>query len=180
MVFSTFSRLVFNMQISTASIWILTCTLSWMILKPWLAANLSSHPTNLAELISDALAAIGSVDASGTGMGGVWFTVDGNPLVWREPFPKDIVHHLVSHHNLTGDLTNSDFELAGIVAHQDILAQEHDICHASISILNDNTPTISHSIWGSITSRDPAAYLLQISSLHHCHHCYNADFQHIS
>jgi hypothetical protein len=105
-----------------------------------LAADLSSCPTHLAVLISDALEATGSVDASGTGMGGVWFTVDGNLLVWREPFPKDIVHHLVSYHNPTGDLTNSNFELAGIVAHQDILAQEHDIWHASMSILNDNIP----------------------------------------
>jgi hypothetical protein len=117
-----------------------------------LTAALSSHPTHLAELITKALAAISSVDASSISMGGVWLTVEGNPLVWWEPFPKNIVHHLVSYHYPTGDLTNSNFELAGIVAHQDILAQEHDIWHDSMSILNDNTPAVSSFIQGSITS----------------------------
>jgi len=145
-----------------------------------LALDLASRPTRLAELISDALAAIGSVDASGTGMGGVWFTVDGRPLLWRERFPPDIVSRLVSSSNPTGDLTNSDFELTGVVAHQDILAQARDVREASISVLNDNTPAVSRSVKGSITSRDPAAYLLRISSLHRRHHRYNADFQHIS
>jgi len=144
-----------------------------------LVLDLAARPTRLAELISDALAAIGSVDASGLGMGGVWFTVDGPPLVWRERFPDDIVHRLVSSTNPTGDLTNSDFELAGVVCHQDILAQHFDVREASVSVLNDNTPAISRSVRGSITSRDPAAYLLRISSLHRRHHRYNADFQHI-
>lgn len=144
-----------------------------------LVHDLAVRPTRLAELISDALAAIGSVDASGRGMGGVWFTVDGDPLVWREPFPDDIVSRLVSSSNRSGDLTNSDFELAGVVAHQDILAQEHDVREASVSVLNDNTPAVSRSTKGSITSRDPAAYLLRISSLHRRHHRYNADFQYI-
>ena len=145
-----------------------------------LAVNLASHPNHLAELISDALAAIGSVDASGRGMGGIWFTVKGRPLVWREPFPNDIVQHLVSSDNPTSDLTNSIFELTGVIAHQDVLVQEHDIHHAFVSVLNDNTHVVSHSVHGSITSWDPAAYLPQISSLHHHHHHYNADFQHIS
>jgi hypothetical protein len=64
-------------------------------------------------------------------MGGTWFTVGQRPLVWRHPFPPDIVSRLVSFANPTGDLTNSDFELVGVVAHQDILAQEHDVREAS-------------------------------------------------
>jgi hypothetical protein len=145
-----------------------------------LVQDLAIRPTRLAEIISDALAAIGSVDASGYGMGGIWFTVEGDPLVWREPFPDDIVNRLVSSSNQSGDLTNSDFELAGVVAHQDILAQEHDVREASVSILNDNTPAVSRSTKGSITSRDPAAYLLRISSLHQRFHRYNSDYQFLS
>jgi len=111
----------------------------------------------------------------------VWFTLEGNPLLWHEPFPNHIVQHLLSEKNPSGDLTNSDFELTGVVGHQDILAQQHDIREASsISILNDNTPAVSCSTKHSITSCDPAAYLLHISSLHQCHHRYNANFQHIS
>jgi hypothetical protein len=130
-----------------------------------LVLGLAAHPTQLAEIKTDSLAAIGLVDASGQGMGGVWFTVDGDPLVWREHFPDDIIAHLVSSSNHSGDLMNSDFELTSIVAHQDILAQQYDVHEASISILNDNTPAGSHSTKGSITSCDPAAYLLCISSL---------------
>jgi len=131
-----------------------------------LVLDLASRPTRLAELISDALSAIGSVDASGRGMGGVWFTRDEQPIVWHEPFPDDIVCWLVSDDNPSGDLTNSDFKLTGIVAHQDILAQHFDVREASVSILNDNTPAVSRSTRGSITTRHISAYLLQISSLH--------------
>ena len=145
-----------------------------------LTLNLGLHPTHLAELIADAIAAISAVDASGLGMGSVWFMVHHRPLVWCQPFPPDIVLHLVSDSNPTGNLTNSDFETTGVVAHQDILAQEHDIQEASISILNDDTPAISCATKHSVTSRDAAAYLLQISSLHQCHFCYNIDFQYIS
>lgn len=145
-----------------------------------LVCDLAARPTRLAELISGALSAIGSVDASGYGMGGVWFTVAHEPLVWRQRFPDDIVSRLVSSSNPTGDLTNSDFELTGVVAHQDILAQEFDIREASVSTLNDNTPAVSRSFKGSVTTRDPAAYLLRLSSLHRRHYRYNGDFQHIS
>ena len=145
-----------------------------------LTLNLGLRPTRLAELITDAIAAIGAVDASGLGMGGVWFMVHHCPLVWCQPFPPDIILHLVSDSNPTGNLTNSDFETTGVVAHQDILAQEHDIREASISILNDYTPAVSRATKRLVTSHDAAAYLLWISSLHQCHFHYNIDFQHIS
>jgi len=145
-----------------------------------LSQDLSNRPTRLAEIIPDALAAIGPVDASGQGMGGVWFTVDHQPIVWRARFPPDIQSRLVSFDNPTGDLTNSDFELAGVVAHQDILAQHFDVRDCTIGILNDNTPAISRSKRQSITTRDAAAYLLRTSSLHQRHFRYNATFDHIA
>jgi hypothetical protein len=92
-----------------------------------LVLDLASCPTQLAELVSDALAAIGSVDASSQGMGGMWFTVDGAPVVWHEHFLDDIIAHLVLSSNHSGDLTNSDFEPLGITAHQVILAQQYDV-----------------------------------------------------
>lgn len=145
-----------------------------------LARDVIARPTRLAELIPDATSAIGSVDASGKGMGGVWFTPAGAPIVWREEFPAHIQERLVSWTNPHGDLTNSDFELAGVVGHQDVLAQHYDIRERTVSILNDNTPAIARSTKGSITSRDAAAYLLRISSLHQRHHRYLATFDHIS
>ena len=131
-------------------------------------------------MVANAIAAIGAVDALGLGIGGVWFTVHHHHLVWRTHFPPDIVTRLVSDSNPTGDLTNSDFETTSVVTHQDILAQEHDIHEASISILNDNTPTVSQANKRSITTPHAAAYLLHLSSLHQHHFHYNVDFQHIS
>ena len=145
-----------------------------------LATDLGSRPTRLAEIVPDAFGAIGPVDASGQGMGGAWFTVDHRPLVWRQRFPPDIVSRLVSSSNPGGDLTNSDFELTGVVAHQDIIAQAHDVREATLAVLNDNTPAISRSTRGSVTSRDPVAYLLRLSSLHQRHFRYLATFDHIS
>jgi hypothetical protein len=48
------------------------------------------------------------------------------------------------------------------------------------ALLKIGTPAVSRAMKGSITTRDPAAYLLCLSSLHQCHHCYLADFSHIS
>jgi len=145
-----------------------------------LSKDLGNRPTRLAEIIPDAVAAIGAVDASGTGMGGVWFTVEHRPIVWRARFPPDIQSRLVSFDNPSGDLTNSDFELTGVVAHQDVLAQHHDVRECTIGILNDNTLAISRSKRKSVTTRDAAAYLLRTSSLHQRHFRYNATFDHIA
>lgn len=145
-----------------------------------LATEVSSRPTRLAEIVPDLVTGIGSVDAAGTGMGGVWFTPHGQPIVWRAPFPDDLRRRLVSWKNPTGDLTNSDLELASVVTHQDVLAQAYDVREATIAILNDNTPAVSRSTRGSITSRDAASYLLRLSSLHQRHFRYLATYDHIS
>ena len=145
----------------------------------YLASKLAERPTRLSEIIPDRLAAIGTVDASGRGMGGVWFTRDHSPVVWRSRFPPDIVDRLVSYDNPQGDLTNSDFEQVGVVAHQDVLAQSFDVREATVGVLNDNTPAVSRSKKGSITTRNAAAYLLRMSSLHQRHHRYLAQYGHI-
>jgi hypothetical protein len=92
-----------------------------------LAADLHHlRPTRLTEIVPDHLpSGIGAVDAAKPGMGGVWFIDGAPPLLWRAPFPP---HHVqarlvLSDSNPHGDLSNTDLELAGVVAHQDILAQ---------------------------------------------------------
>ena len=45
----------------------------------WLAEDISSRPTRLAEVVPEAPTLVGTVDASGTGMGGVWLP-DGEAL----------------------------------------------------------------------------------------------------
>jgi hypothetical protein len=66
------------------------------------------------------------------------------------------------------------------VAHQDILTQSIDTCERTFTILNDNSPAVSHATKGSITSRDSAAYLLRLASLHHQHHRYCLRYDHIA
>lgn len=45
----------------------------------WLAGDVIARPTRLAEVVPEAPALVGTVDASGTGMGGVWLP-DGDAL----------------------------------------------------------------------------------------------------
>jgi hypothetical protein len=111
----------------------------------FLARDLHSRPTRLAELVPDSPSTIGAVDAALPGMGGVWFVDGSPPLLWRAPFPAAIQAQLVTNKNPTSILTISDFELTGMVAHQDILTQ-------TFTILNDNSPAISRVTKGSITS----------------------------
>jgi hypothetical protein len=60
-------------------------------------------------------------------MGGAWFPATTNsnlsPLLWRAKFPDSIQSKLVSDSNPTGTINNSQLELAGNIAHQDVLAQ---------------------------------------------------------
>jgi hypothetical protein len=105
-------------------------------------------------------------------MGGMLFVDGAPPLLWCAPFLSYVQARLVYDHNPRGDLTNSDLELAGIVTHQDILAQLVDSRERTFTILNDDSPTVSRASKGSISSRDSATYLLRLASLHQCHHCY--------
>jgi hypothetical protein len=93
-----------------------------------LALSLASRPTDLAEIVPDDPVAVGPHDASILGMGGVWLPATTNshipPLLWRAPFPPHIQARLVSTNNPQGTITNSDLELAGLLAHQDILTQQ--------------------------------------------------------
>jgi hypothetical protein len=145
-----------------------------------LARDLGQRPTRLAEIVPDDPLAIGACDASGMGMGGVWFAVDQPPLVWRAPFPQDLQSRLVSWDNPHGDITNSDFELTGVVGHQDIIAQAWDVREATLSLLNDNQAALSRSTKGSVSSKGPSAYLLRLSSMHQRHHRYLAQYDHIA
>ena len=102
----------------------------------WLAKDLTSRPTRIAELIPDQSPRTeGGCDAAGAGMGGVHFipTIpeatkdDVIPILWRHRFPNWVRSQLSSFENPHGPITNSDLELAGSVAHNDILAQIADV-----------------------------------------------------
>ena len=109
-------------------------------------------------------------------MGGVWLpaTTHSNlkPLLWRSRFPPAITNALVSWDNPHGTINNSELELAGGIAHQDILVQQVDCTGRTIVPLSDNTPTVSWLHKGSVSSDGPSAYLLRLNSLHQRHYRY--------
>jgi hypothetical protein len=137
-----------------------------------LAADLHLRPTKLSEIVPHLPSGIGTVDAAKPGMGGIWFVDCSTPLLWHAPFPLHIQQRLVCDDNPVGDLSISDFKLTGVVAHQDILAQSFDARSRTFTVLNNNFPAVSRASKGSITSRNCAAYLLRLSSLHQRHHRY--------
>ena len=70
-------------------------------------------------------------------------------------------------------MTNSNLELVGSIAQDDILSQalpgQH---HLSTCTFSDNTPAVSWKTKGSTMTTSPAAYLLQQSALHRRHYRY--------
>jgi hypothetical protein len=145
-----------------------------------LAHSVAARPTRLAEIIPDSPTFIGACDASRRGMGGVWFLPDGSCCVWRQPFPLDIQDDIITATHMTGTITNSDLELAGILGHQDVLTALADVREHTLALLNDNFPAIVRCRKGSITSDGVAAYLLRLNSLHQRHHRYLTTYDHIA
>ena len=138
----------------------------------YLAQDLGNRPTRLGEIVPDLPVAIGPADACGKGMGGIWLSADPTfpPLLWRAEFPIAIQATLISDANRHGSVTNSDLELAGQIASQDILVHQRDCRERTLCTLTDNIPTRSWQRKGSTTTLGPAAYLLRLNALHQRHY----------
>jgi hypothetical protein len=112
-----------------------------------LAQNVATRPTRLAELVpADRPSTLGAHDATASGMEGMNFVPmeDGSvdPILWRCPFPPAIASRLVSSDNPTGNITNSELELAGSVAHMDVLSQQYDVQKKTVHNSSDNFATV--------------------------------------
>jgi hypothetical protein len=144
----------------------------------YLAQDLGRRPTAIAELVPDHPVAIGPHDASGLGMGGAWLptTTHSNlgPIIWRAQFPPEIQRELVSDSNPGGSINNSQLELAGNLAHQDVLVQHLNCAQRTIVPLGDNISQVAWQHKGSVTTSGPLAYLLRLNSLHQRHYRYLA------
>ena len=149
----------------------------------WMHANISTRPTRIAELIPLTPQALGYHDASGSqGAGGVWFPTpalvpregtDANtPLLWRVPWPQDLIDKLVSDDNPTGTVTSAEFELAGGLLQLDTLAHCYDIRERTIVSKTDNLNTMFWERKGSCTTDSSPAYLLRLFGIHQRHHRY--------
>ena len=124
-----------------------------------LAHSLASRPTRLAEIVPDDPVVVGACDAAKPGMGGVVFTVDHPPIVWRAPFPVHVQQQVVSTSNPNGKLTNSDLEQAGVLGQHCIICSNFDVRECTLATLCDNTPAVSRARKGSLTTKDCAAYM---------------------
>ena len=111
-----------------------------------LALQVDSRPTHLEKQIRREPTHLGFCDASGLVVGGVWLDParTGCNLVWRHPWPPDIIAHLVSSANPQGTITNSDLEIAALILQEATLLEEVSKARMAAPRLgSDNTPTIS-------------------------------------
>ena len=150
----------------------------------WLADDLGSRPTSIAELVPDHPVAIGPHDASGFAMGGCWLpAVNGStitPTLWRCCFPSEVAASLITDNNPNGMITNSDLELAGQIAHLDVFSQRFQCAGRTVVPLGDNISSVSWSHKGSTTTLGPTGYLLRLLSLHQRHFRYLSKADYIS
>jgi hypothetical protein len=137
-------------------------------LQDWvhLLQTLHSHPVPIVMTVPHAPHYWAATDASIKGMGGFWLpsniTQDSQPCVWRYPFHDEIQQQIVSQHNLTGSLTNSDLELAAAIT--GYATQQHVIPPTPYNhtfLATDNTPTQAWVHRGSKSSIGPPAWLLR-------------------
>ena len=156
----------------------------------WIAQDLSSRPTRIAELIPLPPVAEGHHDASGKGAGGIWFPGSDivprqgfnstQPLVWRLEWPSFISDDIVSSDNPHGTITNSDLELAGGLLHLEAAAQAFDIRERTVVSKGDNLNTTFWERKGSATSYSAPAYLLRMFGIHQRFHRYVSRFDYLA
>ena len=156
----------------------------------WLANDISSRATRIAELVPLLSSAEGHHDASGVGAGGVWFPGanihpregyhPNIPVIWRYKWPQVIVDKLVTSNNRSGTITNSDLELAGGLIQLEALCQSFDIRERTVLSKGDNLATTFWERKGSTTTDSAPAYLLRLFGIHQRYHRYVPRFDYIS
>ena len=139
-----------------------------------IADSLRDLPTRFREVVPVGTpAAYGACDACQRGMGGVWFAPDMPPILWRSEFPPAVQRMLVTSDNRAGSVSISDLELAGTIAHKQIITQAISVAERPFWLRGDNRASIS--CWaskGSATSNTARAYLLRLHALHQRFHRY--------
>ena len=122
------------------------------------------RPTTLEELVPGVDIHLGACDAAKQGRGGVWFTDDGEAIVWRAQYPASIQREVVSDSNPKGVLTNSDLELEGTILHQYVLGKTTKVAGETSYTACDNSPAVAWRTKGSSTTRKARARLLRLAA----------------
>ena len=84
-----------------------------------LADQKEDRPTHIAEIVFRKPTHLGFFHTSGLGDGVVWLDSSRSRkgLVWRHPWPAEIIADRISSRNRDGAITNSDVELAALIIH---------------------------------------------------------------
>ena len=104
-----------------------------------------ARPTHLVEIVCREPTHLGFYDASDIGAGGVWLNPSGSgtSLMWRHPWPTDIIKALISDRNLEGTVKTPDLELSALVLQEATLPE---MCLEATMTAprsgSDNMPTI--------------------------------------
>ena len=146
----------------------------------WLVSDLILCPTRIAELIPNRNPATnGACDVASAGMGSVHFVptdILEIPILLRQQFPGWIWQHLSSYTIQNWSITNSDLELAGSIAQNNILAQVADVREKTTHNSYDNITAVfwqqkrcrdytwSGSLFSPSLSPTPTILLLRSSS----------------
>ena len=118
-------------------------------LQDWvtLAHSLTTHPVPIASLVPRAPHYVGAVDASLQGIGRFWLPTHHGHLThsiaFCIPFPQHLANTNVSASKKFGSTTNSNFELAALVAGMHVLALHMDTPYANVWCGSDNTSAVS-------------------------------------
>jgi hypothetical protein len=96
-------------------------------------------------------------------------------IVWRKPFDAATQQLLIITTNPHGTITNSNsnLELAGILAHLDVGTHSHFGDYPTFAGLSDNTPAVAWQHMGSTTTTAATAYILHNLLLHQRHYRYH-------
>ena len=160
----------------------------------WLAEDVANQPTRMYEIVLIQPTVDGYHDASRYMCGGVVLsgptaiprkfppqssTVQPSPnpkgahsIVWRIPFPKDIIDSLVSWKNPQGTVNNFELELAGGLLHSDCVSQWFVVKERTTLLRTGNTSGIWGQRKGSTTCTSAPAHLLQLQAMHQRFHRY--------
>ena len=148
----------------------------------WMAQNINTRPTRIAELVPLLPAVLGDHDACQQGAGGILFPAaptnmrhphqHQHTIIWRAPWPQDIQNSLVTSTNPHGTITMNDLELAGGLLHLDAAAHNFDVRERTILSRTDNSAALFWQRRGSTTSTSCTANILRLYGIHQRHHRY--------
>ena len=168
-------------------------TLTWVVHEAladfqWLAEDMASRPTRLFELVPLTPTLDGYHNSSGRMCGGVVLPgpsdvprvlqkqpsaalpskekLATHPIVWRIPYPQDVVNRLFTYKNPRGYINNSDLELVGGVFQNCCVADSYDVQERTVLSRTNNSAGMWWMSKGSATCTSPPAHLLCLQDVH--------------